>query len=99
MIANEIIFHLMKIEGISSDQLAEKMGLSGRSRVNAVVNQKHIMVDTFLKYLDALGWKLCVVREKDGKKIEVNNDSTLSPYRFDFPLGLNEITRKETENE
>lgn len=98
MIATEMIYHIMKTEGVTSDELAERMNLSDRRRVNAVLNQDHIFVETFARYLAALGWRLCAVREKDGETLEVGCGSPESPLRYDFPLGLNDMTRKENKD-
>ena len=80
----ETTWHIMKVNGLSYDELAEKLGQSNPGNLyNALNKNKNIMVSTLRKILDALGYEL-VIREKgkDRGGYVIDDSDTPSPLRF-----------------
>nr|DAN24981.1 MAG TPA: hypothetical protein [Caudoviricetes sp.] len=90
----EIVKHIMIYEGIGFDELSEKLGYKSNSSTYKTLDNKHIYVDTWKRYLDRLGYDI-VVRKRDSKEeYVVTEDSYPSPLRFhDMELGLDRMLK------
>lgn len=56
----DIVREAMKSLGWSQDTLREKLGYSAQSSVSSRLNGSSMRVDTFVKFLDAMGYRVVV---------------------------------------
>lgn len=80
----ETTIHLMMLNHVSYEDLANKMGQpNGGNLYKALNKNKNIYVSSLRKILDALGYEL-IIREKNGgnKEYVIAEDSVQSPLRF-----------------
>ena len=90
----EIIKHIMISEGIGFDELSEKLGYKSNSSTYKTLDNKHIYVDTWKKYLDSLGYDIIVRKKDGGEEYVVSDDNYPSPLRFHgMDLGLDKILK------
>lgn len=89
MNALETVRHIMLLNNVSFEDLAEQTGYKTSAGVRNRLNGKDIMFGTWQKLLDGLGFEV-VVRKGD-EEFVVSNDDTPSPLRFDMPLNFDKI--------
>lgn len=64
MDSKNIIREIMKKEGYTQGKLAVQSGMKGQANVTGVLNRYASMrVDTFDKFVRAMGWKIVVMPE------------------------------------
>ena len=63
----EIIREIMNELGWTQDTLREKLGYSTQSAVSSRLNGSSMRVDTFVKFLSAMNYKLVVVSASPNK--------------------------------
>ena len=66
MTEKEIVNEAMKIKGFSQLQLAKALGLKTQSGVSERLRGKSMRVDTFVKFMNALGFEV-IVKNRDYK--------------------------------
>lgn len=93
MRANELIYHLIHAEETTTEKLAKKLGLSGKSNINQTIGCKDMKAGNFVRYMDALGYDVVVRNRKSGRELTVDNSEEQSSYRYDFSLGLDKILK------
>lgn len=70
MTEKQIITEAMKICKWNQEQLAKKLGYSTQSCVSSRLNGKSMRVDTFVRFLDALGYEVTVKSKSPQKNKE-----------------------------
>lgn len=90
---NELVYHLIHAEEITADELAKKLGLSGRANINQTIGCKDMKAGNFVRYMDALDYDVIVRNRKSGLELTVDNSEEQSSYRYDFSLGLDKILK------
>jgi hypothetical protein len=91
----ETIKHIMMKDNVTYETLSKNLGYKSKSSSYITLNNKHIYVDTWRKYLDELGFEI-VVRRKSNHNEEyvVSDDNLPSPLRFhDMDLNLESILK------
>lgn len=89
MNALETIRHVMLLNDISYEDLAQRTGYKTASGVRNRLNGKDIKFGTWQKLIQGMGYE--VVIRKGSEEHIVSDDNTPSPLRFDMPLNFDRI--------
>lgn len=65
MLFKDVVKKLIKDQGMTQVEFAEKIGLPNQGALSSMFSRKNITADTLLKVLNALGYTLAIVKKDD----------------------------------
>lgn len=65
MLFKDVVKKLIKEQGMTQAEFAEKIGLPNQGALSSMFSRKNITADTLLKVLNALGYTLAIVKQDE----------------------------------